>query len=95
MVNDKVASPKPVNDKERSDTYVNIEDDDEPEVTFPPQKEQQMKKIQVEEERSVIPAWLKEGLSKKVVVEEQDPFDLGNYLEITNMRRRQPPRCPR
>lgn len=41
-----------------------------------------MNEIQVGEERPAIPTWLRERLSKNVMLqEEQDHFDLGSYFD--------------
>lgn len=67
------------NSKASKDVYVDIENEDE--VTSPPREDQQLKEVQVGEERSASPTWLKERLAKEVIAIEEEPLDdLDSFL---------------
>lgn len=71
------------NRKVGEDEYVDIENENE-EVTSPPREDQQLKEVQVREENSSIPTWLKERLAKEVIVIKEEPLDdLDNFLNRT------------
>ncbi|XP_057848237.2 uncharacterized protein LOC131058395 isoform X1 [Cryptomeria japonica] len=48
------------------------DDREDNEVTSPPREEELLKEIQVKETRSAIPDWLKERLTKVIVIEDED-----------------------
>lgn len=72
-----------INNKDAGDENVEIMDeDDNEETTSPPQGDQQFKEIQIEKEQSTILAWLKERMTKEVIVTEEEATDnLDSFLE--------------
>lgn len=72
-----------INNKAVVNQYVEIMNkDDNEETTSPPRVDQQFKEIQVEKERSTILAWLKERMTKEVIVAEEEATDkLDSFLE--------------
>lgn len=60
-----------------------VENEDE-EVPSPPWEDQQLKEVQIGEEKSAIPAWLKQRLPKEVIAIEEEPLDdSDNFLHKT------------